>query len=124
MDRTRLSLFYLAGYLLPSGLALVLAPEAALKLLLAKGDYGDVMPRFVGILLFALGVIVCYMIYTRAKSMYPATLLARVVILMGLVGLYAQTRDPLFAVLIGVVGLGFILTLGAFLADRGARPSS
>jgi uncharacterized protein YjeT (DUF2065 family) len=120
MDRTRLSLFYLAGYLLPTGLALILAPEAALKLLMARDDYGNVMPRFVGILFLALGVIVSYMIYMRAKALYVATLLARAVILVGLVGLYAQTRDPLFVALLGVVVVGFVLTGSAYLAERGA----
>jgi uncharacterized protein YjeT (DUF2065 family) len=106
MDRTRLSLFYLAGYLLPTGLALILAPEATLKLLQARGDYGDVMPRFIGILFLALGVIVCYIIYMRAKAMYVATLLARVVILAGFVGLYAQTGDPLSLAFLAVLVLG------------------
>jgi len=121
MKRTRTSLFYLAGYLLPTGLALILAPEPTLKLLQATGDYGHVMPRFVGIMLLALGIIVSHMIYVRAEAMYPGTLLARVVILAGLVGLYAQTRDPFFVVVLAVVGLGFALTLSAWLADRGAR---
>jgi hypothetical protein len=40
MDRTRLSLFYLAGYLLPTGLALILAPETAMKLLQAHQFLG------------------------------------------------------------------------------------
>ena len=119
MDRTRLSLFYVAGYLLPTGFALILAPEGSLKLLQARGDYGSVMPRLVGILFLALGVIVSYIIYMRARAMYLATLLARAVILAGLVGLYAETRDPLFAALFGVVVIGFVLTLSAYLADRG-----
>lgn len=41
-----------------TGLALILAPETAMKLLQARDDYGDVMPRVMGILFVALGVIV------------------------------------------------------------------
>lgn len=122
MRRTRLSLFYLSGYLLPTGLALVVHPQATMRLLQARGDYGDAMPRFVGILLLALGIIVAQMIRVRAEAMYPGTLAARVVILAGLIGLYAQTRDPFFVVVTAVVALGFFLTLGSFLADRSKTP--
>ena len=45
MIRTRLSLFYLAGYLIPAGLLLLFAPTFALRLLLSNGEYGDVFPR-------------------------------------------------------------------------------
>lgn len=121
MKRTRLSLFYLAGYLLPTGLALVVQPRTTMRLLQAQGDYGDALPRFVGILLLALGIIVIHMIRVRADAMYPGTLAARVVILAGLVGLYGQTRDPFFVVVAGVVALGFVLTLGSYLADRRAK---
>lgn len=120
MNRTRLSLFYLAGYLLPTGLALTLTPELTLKLLQAKGGYGDVMPRFVGVMLLALGIIVSYMIYVRAEAMYAGTLLARVVILAGLIGLYARTQDPFFVVVLAVVVVGFVLTLSAYFTDRSA----
>ena len=120
MNRTRLSLFYLAGYLLPTGLALTLAPEPTLKLLQAEGKYGHVMPRFAGVLLLALGIMVSHMIYVRAEAMYAGTLLARVVILAGLIGLYAQTRDTFFVVVLAVVVVGFVLTLSAYLTDRRA----
>src|SRR5258706_309275 len=49
MTRTRFSLFYLAGYLIPAGLLLLLAPTFSTRLLLSNGDYGDVFPRLAGI---------------------------------------------------------------------------
>jgi hypothetical protein len=58
MHRTRLSLFYLAGYLTFAGLALLLVPSFALKLLLSNGDYGDVFPRLAGMLLLGLAMVV------------------------------------------------------------------
>jgi hypothetical protein len=48
MKRTHLSLYYLVGYLLPAGIALIAAPKVALKLLLSNGNYGDVLPRLLG----------------------------------------------------------------------------
>jgi uncharacterized protein YjeT (DUF2065 family) len=118
MKRTRLSLFYLAGYLLPTGLALAVQPQATMRLLQARGDYGDALPRFAGILLLALGILVAHIIWARAEALYPGTLAARIVILAGLVGLYWQTRDPFFAVVTVVVAVGFVLTLGCYVSDR------
>ena len=51
----RLTLSYLAAYLLIGGLGLILAPALALRLLLSNGDYGYVMPRLVGMFTVALG---------------------------------------------------------------------
>ena len=120
MKRTRLSLFYLAGYLLPTGLALVVQPQATMKLLQAqatmatrcRGSSGSCSSRSASS---------WHMIRVRAETMYPATLAARVVILAGLVGLYLQTRDRFFAVVTAVVAVGFVLTFSSYLADRGAK---
>ena len=121
LHRTRRSLFYLAGYLLPSGLALVVAPATALRLLMATGDYGTVMPRFLGFVLVGLGAIVVDIIRLRAEPMYPSTMIARVPILAGIVLSYAQTGDLLFLSLLAVVGFGFLFTLSSYLLDRRAH---
>jgi uncharacterized protein YjeT (DUF2065 family) len=118
MKRTHLSLYYLAGYLLPSGIALMFAPRLTLDLLQASGDYGDVMPRLLGLMLLALGILVLQIIRLRVSALYGATLMARGVILAGLLGLYLHSSDPLFLMLLGVVGLGFVLTGLSYLADR------
>jgi uncharacterized protein YjeT (DUF2065 family) len=124
MRRTRLSLLYLAGYLLPTGIALTARPRATMTLLQAQGEYGEVLPRLVGILLLALGIIVAHIIRARAEALYPGTLAARVVILAGLIGLYLQSRDPFFVVVTAVVGVGFLLTLACYLADRQSSGSA
>jgi cytochrome c biogenesis protein CcdA len=67
MKRTRLSLFYLAGYLLPSGTALLVAPRFSLKLLFFDHDYGDVVPRLVGVLFIVVGIIVVQIIRYRLE---------------------------------------------------------
>ena len=118
MQRTHLSLYYLVGYLVPAGIALIAAPEFALKLLLSNGNYGDVMPRLLGVVLLALGIIVLQILRLHAETLYSTTLIARSVILVCLLGLYLYSRDPLFLTLIGIVGLGFILTGTSYLLDR------
>jgi uncharacterized protein YjeT (DUF2065 family) len=121
MRRTRLSLFYLAGYLLPTGLLLLAAPQQTLRLLLSNGNYGDVLPRVVGLLLVAIGIIVVQIIRQRVEALYPTTLAVRILLIAGFLGLYRYTADPLFLVITGVVGLGFILTGTSYVLDRRER---
>jgi len=118
MTRTRISLYYLAGYLLFAGVALVLAPNLTLQLLLSNGEYGDVLPRLLGVVLFALGVFVAQVVRYAITQLYTTTLAVRVVILAVLGWLYASSSDPLFLVLLGIVGLGFLLTGTSYVLDR------
>lgn len=118
MKRTRLSLFYLAGYLLPTGFLWLVAPRPTFKLMLSNGDYGsDVFPRVAGLLLLAIGFFVVQIIRHRAEAIYPTTLMVRAGFLIGFVGFYLSTRDPLFLVVLGVVGLGFVLTGTSYWLD-------
>ena len=118
MNRTRLSLYYLAGYLSLTGLALVLAPSLTLRLLFASGDYGDVFPRFGGVLMLSLGMIVVQLIRLRAEILYPTTLAVRLMILTTVTGIYLYSRDPMFLVILGVVGFGVLMTGSAYLSER------
>jgi len=116
--RTRLSFFYLAAYLLGAGVALVLVPSLALKLLFSNGNYGDVMPRLLGVVLLALGLIIVQIMRHRVDVLYPTTLGVRAVIVVGLVALFIYSKDPLFISLMVVVGIGMILTGTSYLLDR------
>ena len=118
MRRTRVSLYYLATYLVGAGVALVVAPGLALTLLFSNGHYGDVMPRLLGVVLFALGVVVVQIIRHRVEALYTTTLAVRAVIVLVLAGLFVYSRDPLFIVLIVVVGIGMTLTGTSYLLDR------
>lgn len=118
MNKTRLSLFYLGTYLVLIGLGLLFVPAGTLKLLLSNRDYGDIFPRIAGMLMSGLGLSIFGMIRTRSSELYPATLFMRVYFIACFVAFYAMTRDPLFLVLIGIVGLGLILTLSSYLLDR------
>jgi hypothetical protein len=61
----------------------------------------------------------------RVEVLYPTTLAMRVVLVGTMVALYVASRDPLFLVLTGIVGLGMLLTATGLLADRRAsdRPT-
>ncbi len=116
--RTRLSLFYLATYLLGAGIALIFAPSLALALLFAKGHYGDVMPRLLGVVLLALGIVIVQIIRHRLEVLYTTTLLVRVFIMLVLASLLIYSGDPLFISLMVVVGLGMVLTGTSYLSER------
>lgn len=124
MHRTRLSLFYLAGYLVPAGLALMIAPTFAIELLGSNADYGDVLPRLLGVILFALGALIVQIIRYRLDALYPTTVAIRLVILTVLLILYLASDDPFFLSLFGIVGFGVLLTGLSYLRDRRDRPKS
>jgi len=91
-----------------------------LRLLLSNGEYGDALPRLLGAVLLALGVVIAQIIRHRLAVLYTTTLAVRAVILIVLAALYFSTRDPLFLVLFGIVGLGVVFTGTSYLLDRRA----
>lgn len=118
MKRTHLSLYYLAGYLLPAGTLLLLVPDVATKLLLSNRTYDDAPFRLAGVLLIGLGILVVQMIRHRLEVLYPTTILIRLLISATLIWLYLRTSDPFFLVVLLIVVIGIGLTAASFLADR------
>lgn len=118
MNRTRLSLFYLAGYLIPTGLGLYFAPQFFMKLLLSNQQYSDAFPQFAGILLVGLGIVVVTVILYGSPIFYRMTLIVRLVLWSGIFGIWLRSRDPLFVVVLCVLGFGIVLTGSFYLSDR------
>jgi uncharacterized protein YjeT (DUF2065 family) len=118
MRRTNLSLYYLAGYLIPAGTLLLLVPDFATKLLLSNRSYDDAPFRLAGILLIGLGILVVQIIRHRLEVLYPTTVLVRLLISATLIGLFAETSDPFFLVVLAVVVVGIVLTGTSYLIDR------
>jgi len=121
MRRTRLSLFYVAGYLLAGGAGLLFAPRLTLALFLSSGAYDDVMVRLAGALLLALGLLVLQVVRLRVEQLYPTTVAVRLLILACLAAFYLRTYDPLMLVLFAIVALGVAGTLAGLLLDREER---
>src|SRR3954466_11843474 len=110
VNRTHLSLYYLAGYLIPAGTLLLLVPDVATKLLLSNRTYDDAPFRLAGILLIGLGILVVQMIRYRLEVLYPTTILIRLLISATLLTLYVRTSDPFFLVVLAVVAIVIGLT--------------
>ena len=121
MKKTRFSLFYLAGYLIPAGLLLLVAPTFSTKLLLSNGDYGNVFPRLAGMLLIGLGVLVVQIIRFRLGMLYTTTLAIRLFFCVCFVIFYLMSQDPFFLVLLAIVAFGLILTGTGYLLDKKSK---
>jgi uncharacterized protein YjeT (DUF2065 family) len=118
MRRTNLSLYYLAGYLVPAGLLLVFVPESATKLLLSNHTYDYAPFRLAGVLLLVLGILIVQIIRHKLSMLYSTTLVARALISATLLWLFAMTGDPFFAVILVVVLIGVALTGVSYVLDR------
>jgi hypothetical protein len=92
-----------------------------LRILQSNRDYDEVMTRIAGMLMSGLGLSVFGMIRARSYEQYPATLLMRVYFITCFVVFYLITRDPLFFILIAIVGIGLVLTLTTYFLDRNRR---
>jgi hypothetical protein len=118
LPRTRLSLYYLLGYTLPVGVALMSVPQLTMKLLLTNHAYDDLGLRMFGVLLFSLGILASGLIINKASSVYTGTLLVRGFIIAALFVLYSQYRDPALLVINLVVTVGFTLTFLSWRKDK------
>jgi hypothetical protein len=117
-SRIRLCIWYVAGYLVLSGVALLLAPRGALAAMLTNTDYGNIMPRWVGMLSVAMGTLVGQIVRLRIAALYPLSFFMPAAMLVGFVGLYLQSANPLFLVVSAVVGVGVAATGTSMLLAR------
>ena len=118
MRRTNLSLYYLAGYLIPAGLLLLFVPEFATKLLLSNKTYDYAPFHLVGVLLLVIGILIVQIIRYRLEMLYSTTLLARALISATLLWLFLSTGDPFFGVVLVIVLIGVVITGTSYLLDR------
>jgi hypothetical protein len=119
VPKTRRTLFYLAGYLLLTGLALIFIPQQFLKLLFANHEYPSAFVQFSGILMIGLSVVVMNIIKFGNRILYRTTLMARIPMWILTLGLYFYTGETFFIVVLCVLGLGIVLTGTAYLSERG-----
>jgi uncharacterized protein YjeT (DUF2065 family) len=118
MKLSQLSLYYLVSYLWFGGLGLVAAPELALRLLFAVGNYGDILPRLTGMLMLALGTLVFQIIRNNIHALYVTAVFIRIFLCFGMIWLYVKSGDRLFLTLFGIVGVGVVLTAVGYSLDK------
>ena len=118
LPRTRLSLYYLVGYTVPVGAALMFIPQMTMNLLLTNHAYDDLGLRMFGVLLFSLGIIASGMIVNKASRVYTVTLFVRGFIIAALFVLYSQYGDPALLAINLVVVVGWALTFLSWRKDK------
>ena len=116
--RTRLSLFYVAGYLVMSGLGMTFTPRLALEMMFASGQYEPTFVRMCGLFILGLAAFVVQAIRHRLAILYPTIIAVRVGFCAGYVVLYEHTGDPFFLTVLGIVGFGLLLSSACYALDR------
>jgi len=114
----RMTLIYLATYLLAGGAAFAFFPGIALKLFFSTGHYDDVMIRVSGMFMLTLSGLIAMMARNRDYTYYGYTIVARTFITCFLIFLLASTQDPMFAILIAVVLSGLLPSYYVFITER------
>ena len=108
--RTRFSLWYVVTYLFLTGSALAVAPGASLRFMQSTADYGDVMPRWTGMMSLALAALIAQTVRHRLQVLYPLGFFMPAAMLIGFAGLYRLSGNPLFLVVAAVVAVGVAST--------------
>jgi hypothetical protein len=113
-----MSLYYPAVYLVVAGVGFILFPALTLRLLFSTGQYEQAFVKLCGLFLLGLAALVIQTIRFRLAALYPTLIAVRVFFCVGYVALYAQTRDPFFLTLLGIVGSGLLASTICFARDR------
>ncbi len=108
--RLRNCLLYVAAYLVITGLAFLIAPQMTLSAMHSNADYGDIMPRWVGMFSVALGSLVAQVVRHQIVVLYPLGLFMPAAMLFGFAGLYLKSSNPLFLAVFAVVAVGVLAT--------------
>jgi len=118
MKYTRISLFYLMGYLLLGGFGLLFFPNAMLNILYSNGEYSDMMVRLIGAFMIALGLVVSRTIQLRLVVLYSLTLVVRIFLVSIIGSFYLIYKDPMLLVLFVIVIIGVLLTSISYMVDN------
>ncbi len=120
----RLTLSYLAGYLLIGGLGLTFLPESTLRLFQSNGQYGDVMPRVAGVLMVGLSGLIAQFAYYEEYKYYPYSIYIRSFFVLFFFFLYFRSADPLFLVLNAIILTGLLPSIYTLIREGGGSTAS
>lgn len=108
MDLRRLTLTYLVIYLAVAAVGFGFFPQQFMDLFQSNGDYGDVMPRLVGLMMGALAFLIFNIIRNEDWHYYVVSIYVRTVIVIFLVYLWAISDDPMFLLINVIVLIGLV----------------
>lgn len=108
MDLRKLTLTYLVIYLAVAAVGFALLPSQFMELFQSNGDYGDVMPRLVGLMMGALSFLIFNIIRNEDWHYYVVSIYVRTVIVLFLFYLWVISDDPMFLLINVIVLIGLI----------------
>ena len=117
----RLTLSYLASYLLIGGLGLAFLPAVTLELFQSNGQYGDVMPRVTGAFMIGLSGLIALFVYYEDYKYYPYSVYIRSFFVLFFFFLYFRSADPFFLVLNAIVLIGLLPSIYTLIRERRSR---
>jgi hypothetical protein len=106
------------------GLGLAVVPDLFLKLFQSNQDYGNIMPRVVGMFMIVLSGLIAAMLYFKDYKYYGISIVVRTFIVLFLFFLYNLNCDPFFIVINVVVLIGLIPSYIILIKDRMNVPSN
>ena len=118
MERTRKSLYYVAGYLYFGGAGFLLYPPLMLDLFFAEGIYSEVTLRVIGALMLTLAILITGIIERRAETLYRQTILARIPAILCLGFVYWYSLDQMWLFILVIVTVGWLISVISYAADR------
>ncbi len=118
MPKTRLSLYYLATYLLFGGFGFLLTPRLATKLLLSNADFDTMILRVMGMLMMGLGFLIVQVIRLRVSVLYASTLIMLGVFGICLMAFFMMTYNLFFLTILVIVVIGVALTSWSLFEDQ------
>ncbi|MGL4768114.1 MAG: hypothetical protein ACRCV6_08585 [Formosimonas sp.] len=118
MNVKKLCMQYLSGYLIGGGLGFCLVPDWTLRIFGSNGQYGDVMPRLVGIFMLLLGGLVYQFVRNNDWRYFTYSVWARTGAFIAAIGMYVYARDPLFITLAVIVLIGLIPSIYSLSKDK------
>jgi len=119
MKTKRLTLIYLVTYLAVGGLGFLFFPKQILQLFLSDGQYGEIMPRLVGMFMCALSFLIYRILKNEDWQYYSSTIYIRSLIVLVLLWLYSISCDPMFLILTAIVLIGLVPSIIIHLKIRG-----
>ena len=123
MPKTRLSLYYLATYLLFGGFGFLLTPRQTMALLLSDTGFDEMILRVLGMFMIGLGFLIVQLIRLRVNALYASTLIMLGVFSICLIAFFMMTYNLFFLIILVTVVIVVVLTGWSLFEDRKGIPS-
>ena len=118
MKARKITLTYLTTYLTIGGVGFALFPAQTLELFFSNGNYGEIMPRVVGMFMCALSFLIFRILRNEDWKYYSVTIYVRSGITLFLFWLFYISTDPMFLVINSIVLIGLMPSIVIYFGNK------